>query len=362
MIKLLVVEDEPNMRGFLKDFFEKQNYEVYTASNGEDALKLIKNSRPHLVFLDIGLPGMSGMDVLARIREFDNTIKVIMVTGVQDKQKIEEAAKLGASDYVTKPFTFDYLQNVALGKVHAQLFEDLRREVQEKGLLYKEIEKKADELQKAYGKLAQTAVQALYALAKALEARDPYTHGHSESVTRYATWIGEKLRGKQGWENVTLDAGKILRNGGLLHDLGKIGIVDGILNKPGKLTKEEWAQVKEHPAKGAHILEGVEEFKDYALVARHHHERWDGKGYPDGLKGKQIPSGARVLAVADAYDAMTSDRPYRKAGTPIEAAKELLKCKGTQFDPEPVDAFIIALKEHGVLSEEDVKKITEGEE
>ncbi|MQY52892.1 MAG: response regulator, partial [Firmicutes bacterium] len=155
LIKLLVVEDERNLCDFLGGFFKKQNYEVYTAYNGEDALKLIKNSRPHLVFLDIGLPGMSGMDVLARIREFDNTIKVIMVTGVQDKQKIEEAAKLGASDYVTKPFTFDYLQNVALGKVHAQLFEDLRREVQEKELLYKEIEKKADELQKAYGKLAQ---------------------------------------------------------------------------------------------------------------------------------------------------------------------------------------------------------------
>jgi putative two-component system response regulator len=361
LIKLLVVEDEPNMRGFLKDFFEKQNYEVYAASNGEDALELIRNSRPHLVFLDIGLPGMSGIDVLAHMKKFDNTIKVIMVTAIHDKQKIEEATRLGASDYVIKPFSFDYLKNVALGKVHTQLFEDLRKEVQEKELLYKEIEKKADELQKAYGKLAQTAVQALYALAKALEARDPYTHGHSESVTRYATWIGEKLRGKPGWESVTLDTGKILRNGGLLHDLGKIGIVDGILNKPGKLTEEEWAQVREHPGKGAHILEGVEEFKEYALVARHHHERWDGKGYPDGLKGKQIPPGARILAVADAYDAMTSDRPYRKAGTPIDAAKELVKYKGTQFDPEAVDAFIIALIEHGVLSEEDVKKITEGE-
>lgn len=361
MIKLLVVEDEPNMRSFLKDFFEKQNYEVYAAANGEDALELIRNSRPHLVFLDIGLPGMSGIDVLAHMKKFDNTIKVIMVTAIHDKQKIEEATRLGASDYVIKPFSFDYLKNVALGKVHTQLFEDLRREVQEKELLYKEIEKKADELQKAYGKLAQTAVQALYALAKALEARDPYTHGHSESVTRYATWIGERLRGKPGWESVTLDTGKILRNGGLLHDLGKIGIVDGILNKPGKLTEEEWAQVKEHPGKGAHILEGVEEFKEYALVARHHHERWDGKGYPDGLKEKQIPPGARILAVADAYDAMTSDRPYRKAGTPIDAAKELVKYKGTQFDPEAVDAFIIALKEHKILSEEDIKKITEGE-
>jgi len=356
------VEDEPNMREFLKGFFEKQNYEVYAASNGEEALNLIRNSRPHLVFLDIGLPGMSGIDVLARIKEFDNTIKVIMVTAVHDKQKIEESTRLGASDYVIKPFSFEYLEKVALGKVHTQLFEDLRKEVHEKELLYKELEKKADELEKAYGKLAQTAVQALYALAKALEARDPYTHGHSESVTRYATWIGEKLRGKPGWEDDTVNSLKVLQNGGLLHDLGKIGIIDGILNKPGKLTEEEWAKVKEHPGKGAHILEGVEEFKEYALVARHHHERWDGKGYPDGLKGKYIPSGARIMAVADAYDAMTSDRPYRKAVPPIEAAKELLKCKGTQFDPEAVDAFMIALKERGILSEEDVKKITEGED
>jgi response regulator RpfG family c-di-GMP phosphodiesterase len=362
LIKLLVIEDEPNMRGFLKDFFERQNYEVYTASNGEDALNLIKNSRPHLVFLDIGLPGMSGIDVLARIKEFDSTIKVIMVTAIRDKQKIEEANRLGASDYVIKPFSFEYMQKVALGKVHTQLFEDLRKEVQEKELLYKELEKKADELEKAYAKLAQTAVQALYALAKALEARDTYTHGHSESVTRYATWIGEKLKGKLGWEDDTVNSLKVLQNGGLLHDLGKIGIIDGILNKPGKLTEEEWAKVKEHPEKGAHILEGVEEFKEYALVARHHHERWDGKGYPEGLKGKDIPSGARIMAVADAYDAMTSDRPYRKAVSPVEAAKELLRCKGTQFDAEAVDAFMIALKERGILSEEDVKKITEGQE
>jgi response regulator RpfG family c-di-GMP phosphodiesterase len=354
-----VVEDEPNMRGFLKDFFERQNYEVYAASNGEDALYLIKNSRPHLVFLDIGLPGMSGIDVLARIKEFDSTIKVIMVTAIRDKQKIEEANRLGASDYVIKPFSFEYMQKVALGKVHTQLFEDLRKEVQEKELLYKELEKKADELEKAYAKLAQTAVQALYALAKALEARDTYTHGHSESVTRYATWIGEKLKGKPGWEDDAVNSLKVLQNGGLLHDLGKIGITDGILNKPGKLTEEEWAKVKEHPGKGAHILEGVEEFKEYALVARSHHERWDGKGYPEGLKGKDIPSGARIMAVADAYDAMTSDRPYRKAVPPLEAAKELLRCKGTQFDAEAVDAFMIALKDHGVLSEEDVKKLEE---
>jgi response regulator RpfG family c-di-GMP phosphodiesterase len=362
LIKLLIVEDERNMREFLKDFFEKQNYEVYTVSNGEEALKLIRNLRPHLVFLDIGLPGMSGIDILARIKEMDNTIKVIMVTAVQDKQKIEEATRLGASDYVMKPFSFEYMEKVALGKVHTQLFEDLRREVEEKERLYKELEKKADELEKAYGKLAQTAVQALYALAKALEARDPYTHGHSESVTRYATWIGEKLRGKPGWEDDPRDTLKVLQNGGLLHDLGKIGIVDGILNKPGKLTEEEWAQVKEHPGKGANILETVEEFKEYALVARHHHERWDGTGYPNNLKGKEIPPGARILAVADAYDAMTSDRPYRKAVAPIEAAKELWRCKGTQFDPEAVDAFIIALRERGVLSEEDVEKIREGKE
>jgi response regulator RpfG family c-di-GMP phosphodiesterase len=362
LIKLLVVEDETNMREFLKDFFERQNYEVYTASNGEDALNLIKNSRPHLVFLDIGLPGISGIDVLVRIKEMDSTIKVIMVTAVHEKQKIEEANNLGASDYVIKPFTFEYMEKVALGKVHTQLFEDLRKEVQEKEVLYKELERKADELEKAYAKLAQTAVQALYVLAKALEARDPYTHGHSESVTRYATWIGEKLRGKPGWEDDTVNSLKVIQSGGLLHDLGKIGIIDGILNKPSKLSEEEWAKVKEHPGKGAHILEGVEEFKDYALVARHHHERWDGKGYPEGLKGKDIPSGARIMAVADAYDAMTSDRPYRKAVPPLEAAKELIKCKGTQLDPEAVDAFMIALKDHGILSEEDVKKITEPQE
>lgn len=322
MIKLLVVDDEPSVSSALKDFFAEEKYEVSLAADGETALNQIEKNKPHLVFLDIGLPGLSGLEVLPKIKEIDSTIRVIMITASDDPQKIKEAFQKGAADYIIKPFNLEYLQTVVLGKVYAQLFEDLRKEHQELLKAYEEI---------------------IYALAKTLEEKDAYTRGHSERVTGYAVEIAQEL-------NLTPPQIETLSQAGHLHDIGKIGIKDGILNKPTKLTQEEWEQVKKHPVTGSEILEILGNLKEHALIARYHHERWNGAGYPSGLSKTDIPLLARILAVADAYDAMTSERPYRKPMEPQEAAKELIAAKGTQFDPKIVDAFVEALKKKGIIT------------
>jgi len=329
MIKFLVVDDHVELCEVMKDFFEGRGYEVHAAYRGDEALDLVQKIKPHLVFLDIGLPDISGLDLLLRIKKIDKTVKVIMITAYQDEDRIETAKQRGASDYVVKPFTLEYMQTTVLGKIHNQLFEDLRNE--------------HENLTRVYKKLSQNIVQSIYALARTLEERDCYTRGHSERVSRYASAIAEEM----GFSEERI---KIVAQAGLLHDIGKIGVVNGILHNPGKLNEEQWDRVKRHPGVGAEILEGVEELREHVLMVRHHHERWDGNGYPDGLKGEKIPLGARIMAVADAYDAMTSDRSYRQTATQKDAYKELVKGKGIQFDPEVVDAFTGVLTKWGIVT------------
>lgn len=329
MIKLLIVDDEPQVGNSLKDFFEEKKYEVHLAYDAEDALRQAKTTNPHLVFLDIGLPGLSGLEILPRIKGIEPTTRVIMITGLDDPQKMKEAFQKGASDYITKPFNVDYLQTVVLGKVYAQLFEDLRKE--------------HEELLRAYERLFQMSLGTIQSLAKALEEKDPYTRGHSERVTQYALEIAQEL----GLGQTQI---KLIFQAGLLHDIGKIGITDGILNKPAKLTPEEWEKVKSHPEQGAEIVKLIADLKEHTAIIRHHHERWNGQGYPDGLKEENIPLLSRILALADAYDAMTSSRPYRPALSSQEAVKELVKEKGSQFDPQAVDAFISVLKKKGIIT------------
>lgn len=330
MIRFLVVEDEVILCGALREFFQGRGYEVYTAADGKGAMEVIDEKKPHLVFLDLSLPDMSGMDILRWLKNNDHTTKVIIITAHDDEDLIKEAYDLGACDYVVKPVTFGYLKDVALSKVRSQLFEDLRRE--------------HEELLKAYQRLNKAHEEFIFALVKVLEARDAYTGGHSESVTEYAKWIIEELQNNPSWTDVVLDNLKPL----ILHDIGKIGISDSILNKRAGLDEDEWEKIRQHPIIGAQILENVEGFRQYANIIRHHHERHDGKGYPDGLTDRINPI-ARILSVADAYDAITSDRPYRKAQIPDVAVKEILENRGKQFDPEVVDAFMSALKKRGII-------------
>ncbi|MBU0635106.1 MAG: response regulator [Candidatus Omnitrophica bacterium] len=343
MLKILVVDDEPEITEILKNFFLRKNYHVSVAYNGQAALDIIKEERPHLVFLDIRMPVMDGLTVLRNIRQMDTSIKVIMVTALEDENTVNEAKKLGAVDYVRKPFQLDYMEKEVLEKVNTQLFGDLRQEIEEKNKLIEQLAqevKRANELNK---KLKRNFYQTILSLATALEARDRYTHGHSERVDIYSTIIAQELKDAYGFElddkffeNLHIEA--------RLHDIGKIAIVDTVLNKPGRLTQEEYEIIKIHPLQSAHILAPLEDLTENIEVIKHHHERYDGKGYPDSLSGDMIHLRARIIAAADSFDAMTSDRPYRKAMEIEVAVTELEKNKGTQFDVKVIEAFVSAYK------------------
>ncbi|MFH2138380.1 MAG: HD domain-containing phosphohydrolase [Candidatus Omnitrophota bacterium] len=343
MLKILVVDDEPEITELLKNFFSRKEYTVFIANNGESALEIVKEQRPHLVFLDIRMPGMNGLNVLKNIRQMDTSIKVIMVTALESDAMVREAYSLGAVDFVRKPFNLEYLERDVIEKVNAKLFGDLRQELDEKSKLVEQLADQLNQISELNSKLKRNFYQTILSLATALEARDQYTHGHSERVDLYSKIIAEELRDNQNWpiddeflDNLHVEA--------RLHDIGKIAIPDGVLNKPGKLDDEEFNLIQAHPVKSAKILAPLEDLKENAEVIRHHHERYDGRGYPSALKGEDIPARARIIAVADSYDAMTSNRPYRKALSIEIAMGELEKNKGTQFDAQAVDAFISAIK------------------
>jgi len=343
MLKILVVDDEPEITELLKNFFLRKKYTVFVANNGQVALDIIQEQRPHLVFLDIRMPVMDGLTVLRNIRQLDKSIKVIMVTAIEDEKTVNEAKSLGAVDYVRKPFKLDYMEREVIEKVNSQLFGDLRVELDEKSKL---IEKLAQEVKRANElneRIERNFYQTILSLATALEARDRYTHGHSERVDLYSKIIAEELKENYSWqmddkffEDLHIEA--------RLHDIGKIAIPDIVLNKPGKLTNDEFEQIKSHPVKSAHILAPLKDLEKNIEVIRHHHERVDGRGYPSALLKDKIPARSRIIAVADSFDAMTSDRPYRKAMPIDQALAELEKNKGTQFDETVVEAFVSAYK------------------
>ncbi len=322
--KILVTEDEENVREIISWALEESGFKVVTAENGKIALEKFKEDEFHLVLSDIKMPVMTGMELLKNIKLLDPDMPVIMVTAVSDVNIALDALKNGAYDYVTKPFNIEELL-VAVKRALE------KRELTLKNLEYqKYLEKKVEEQTREIKNLYLNAIKSL---VFALEAKDKYTEGHSKRVTFYACEIAKKMK---------LPALMIhkIHLAGLLHDIGKIGVRESILNKPGKLTDEEYKHIYDHPVVGAKILTPVLKDKDILNFIRHHHERFDGTGRPDGLKGDEIPLGARILAVADTFDAMTSDRPYRKALTVDFAIKELKRCSGSQFDPTVVIYFL----------------------
>ncbi len=324
MVKLLVVDDDPEIVELLSGFFKEQGYRVQTATNGEEALEKVKIHRPHLVFLDIKMKQVSGIEVLRRIRDQDPAIKVIMITALAEEKMMAAARELGASEYVTKPFDLDTLYKQVMKKVHAQLYEDLR-------VSYDELEK--------------TLSGVISAFASVVHKLDPhYTHEHIQRVLLF----GKKIVTKLVERGVSLEGTSedMFLAGVLLHDVGKIFTPREILYKPGPLSDEEWKVMKLHPVDGAELFEQIEGLKGVAKIIRHHQEKWDGTGYPDGLKAEEIPLGSRVAAVVDAFDAITHDRPYRKGRSVAEALEELKRCAGTQFDPTMVEIMVAVCQEN----------------
>src|SRR5882762_2047658 len=327
--RILVVDDEPEITAILSDLFTGQYY-CMTAGSAEEALERLLVSEYELVISDITMPGMSGLDMIPQVKSDSPNTVVVMISGMQTVESAIDALRLGAFDYVMKPFDLRQVEAVvkrALDHqeliVAKQCYENHLEEL---------VEQRTAELDQALNSLQDAYRSTLKALTAALETRDLETHGHSERVVSYSMRLGREY-------GLDTERTKSLEFGSLLHDIGKIGVPDLILRKPAKLTPEEWVLMREHPVHGQQILRGIKFLEGAARVVAQHHEKWDGSGYPLGLSAEDIDICARIFSVADAFDAITSDRVYRKGKPYQAAAQELDEWAGKQFDPKVVEAF-----------------------
>jgi putative nucleotidyltransferase with HDIG domain len=322
--RILIVDDEEAIRKVLQQKLSDEGYCCEEAGSAEQVLDKLRNNTVALVILDIRMPGKSGVELLPEIKANYPDLAVIMATAITDTNVAIQCMKQGAYDYLTKPFSLD---EVTLSVTRAL---EERRLVIENRDYQQHLEQKVEAQAK---RIRVSFLGAITALAYALEAKDEYTSGHSQRVAEVSVATARELG--LPWDSI-----EKIRLAGLIHDIGKIGMRESILNKPSGLTEEESQHIKYHPEIGEHILNPIVDDKEILMIVRHHHERCDGTGYPDRLSGEQIPLGARILAVADSYDAMTSERPYRKAMSVETACAEVERGKGTQFDPSVADAFL----------------------
>jgi len=306
--EILVVEDDPRNIQILSSLLGREGYHTYVATDGELALDYLDTILPDLILLDLGLPKMDGFEICERLKSNPATrlIPVVVLTGQSDFVSKLRCIELGADDFISKPFNST--------EVLARCKSLLR-------------------LKNALDAL-DDAERVIYAFARAVEAKDPYTEGHTERVTAYALSLAERI-GLNDLERAAL------KRGAILHDVGKIGVPDDILRKPGPLTPEEFDRIRQHPIQGVTILEPLQSVRDALPVIRWHHERMDGSGYPDGLTGEQIPVMVRIMTIADVYDALTTRRPYHEALSPEEGMRILREGAGRGWwDRELVSTFV----------------------
>jgi response regulator RpfG family c-di-GMP phosphodiesterase len=342
-LRILLVDDDPALRTLVRTTFEVADVAVVDAENAEGARRQIRTSRPDVVVLDVNMPGTTGLELCAELKQKPETrdIPIVLLTGSEGGSSAA-AKRAGADAFVRKPFSPLELLSVAerlAGGLHGVPFRATKKRrpgPQEELLLYARDLRHLLELERGQRRLLQSAyMETVSALASALESKDTGTRAHSQRVQSYATVLAKAV----GGESITGD--QSTPYGFLLHDVGKIGIPDGILQKPGPLSPAERRRMQTHTVLGEAMLSGVAFLKGEGLkVVRSHHERWDGRGYPDGLGRDEIPLGARIFAVADALDAMTSHRPYRRAISWKAARTEIVDQSKRQFDPDVVDAFV----------------------
>jgi putative two-component system response regulator len=335
--KVLVVDDESYVRDIICRKLTRDSYVCDQAESAERALTMITQGSYDCILSDINMPGMDGIELLRNIRLADPDVAVIMVTGAPDLDGALEAMRLGAYDHLSKPLNLDHLSLTVERAIEKKRLVEENREYQR--TLESKVEERTAQLHEANEELRRLFMGSIKALAQALEAKDEYTQGHSERVSEIAVGVGRFLSlAEREISDIWL--------AGLLHDIGKIGVRESVLNKPGKLDDEEWKAIQNHPVMAERILCPIEELTAVISIVRHHHERFDGSGYPDALSGGDIPLGARILSVADAYDALTSRRPYRDALSVADALSVLEDASGTQFDPVIVRAFLTCKELH----------------
>jgi response regulator RpfG family c-di-GMP phosphodiesterase len=327
--RVLIADDEREIREVLRDLLSPA-YDCTTVQSAEEALADLRGADFDLVISDIMMSGMSGLEMIPHVRRLQPDAVVIMISGVQTVESAIEALRAGAFDYIMKPFDIRHVEAaVRRALEHHSLRVSKRRY---ETYLEEMVEQRTSELDRALRSLEDAYRTTLKALTAALETRDSETHGHSERVVNFSLRLGREMG--LGREQL-----RSLEFGSLLHDIGKIGVPDAILRKPAALDEAEWTKMREHPTHGQKILRGIQFLEGAARVVAQHHERWDGSGYPLGLRGEQIDLNARIFAVADAFDAMISDRVYRRGRSYEEAAAELDAFAGRQFDPQVVAAF-----------------------
>jgi putative two-component system response regulator len=322
---ILAIDDNPEVLKLMKMLLSDE-FDLELSTSAEKGLTILREKSPDLVLCDVMMPGMDG-HAFAKAVKADEALKhipVILVTARTGAEMLAQGIQAGADDYISKPF-----DSVEL-KARIRSLLRIRQVESELALVNRNLKMRTSDLVDQQHSLFLSTVKSL---VSAIDAKDEYTRQHSTRVTEFTLKIAKSM----GYSEKELGD---LELASLLHDVGKIAVPESILSKPGRLTDQEFALIKEHPARGENILKPVLELKEIAKVVRAHHEHYDGTGYPDGLKGREIPLGARIMAVADAYDSITSERPYRKAASHRFAVKEIIRCSGTQFDPEVVEHFL----------------------
>ena len=325
--KIIAVDDEEGIVDSLSIFLKRSGYDFTGVTDPMEAIEKVKNEHFDLMILDFIMTPIHGDQVVEEIRKFNKELYILLLTGHKDlAPPLETIRKLDIQGYCEKSDKFDQL---------LLLIESGIKSIEQMN----EIKRINEELSSTYEKLERAYLDSIQTLRNTVEAKDPYTRGHSDRVSKYSVLIGKYL----GLPDTDL---KTLEVGGLFHDIGKIGIPDSILLKESKLTDDEYSQIKNHPSIGAHILCNAEVFQDIIPIVKHHHERYDGNGYPGKLKGNDIPYLARIAAVADTFDAMTSRRTYRDPLSLDVVKAEIERCSGTQFDPEIAKVFLDILNNH----------------
>lgn len=325
------MDDDRQVREVLQEIFLSGGYKCLLAGDGREGLEAFRAMRPSLTVSDVKMPVMDGIAFLKAVIELDPDAAVILLTGVGDTKIAVESLKLGAYDFIIKPVNADELLIAAERALERRHLLIERREYQ--ATLERRVEEATRDLALAFRELRDTYRTTLEALGSALDTRDVGTEAHSRRVHGYALTIA-RVHG------VSEADMKDIEHGVLLHDIGKIGIPDAILLKPGPLSPNEWTIMRTHPVVGRRLIERIPFLRGAVPIVHHHHEKWDGTGYPLGLRGAAIPLGARIFAVADALDAMTVDRPYSKAISYEQARNEIQRCAGTHFDPHVVTTFL----------------------
>jgi len=329
--EVLIVDDDRQVREVLRQIFVHAGYHVTTAGDGRAGVEAFRAGRPPLTVTDLKMPGIGGIELLREVREADGDAAVIVLTGAADVKTAIQSLKAGAHDFIMKPVNVEELLIAADRALERRQLLIERREYQ--AMLEARVEAATHHLAAAYAELEDTYRATLEALGSALDTRDVGTESHSRRVHGYAIATARE-------HGVPEDELRDLGHGVLLHDIGKIGIPDAILLKPGPLTPEEWTIMRRHPEIGKRVIENISFLRGAVPIVYAHHEKWDGSGYPRGLKGDEIPLGARIFAVVDAFDAMTFDRPYSKAISFDAARAEIKRCAGSHFDPAVVESFL----------------------